>query len=295
MLDKVEKNRYDYYELIHKPSEDELQQYYAMKYYQEDNSSYSQTYSSEEIQYIRNKIEQKYTVIQKILHPSVQLSLLDVGCGEGWALEFFNKKGWDVQGLDYSNHGCMTHNPQMSPNLQVGDIYRNLDRMINNNQVFNVIWLDNVLEHVLDPGGLLEKCNQLITDGGVLLIEVPNDFSLVQQHLLQTNQIERPFWIAIPDHISYFNRNGLIALCEDYSWTNYLTMSDYPIDLHLFNEHTNYITDRSKGPSCHKSRVAIENLMHSSSIEKTNEMYRIMSELGIGRQIIGFFQRSRKT
>ena len=56
----VKKNKYGYYELTNKPSEDELEEYYQKKYYQEEKGSYQSGYSKEEIRYILNKIEQKH-------------------------------------------------------------------------------------------------------------------------------------------------------------------------------------------------------------------------------------------
>lgn len=127
-----------------------------------------------------------------------------------------------------------------------------------------------------------------------MIIEVPNDFSVVQKYLSENKYISRQFWVAEPDHISYFNREGLISICQKVGWECLYTMGDFPIELNLFNENTNYVEDRSKGKSCHWVRIVIENLLHSISIEKTNELYSILSMMGWGRQIIGFFMTGDK-
>ncbi len=77
-------------------------------------------------------------------------------------------------------------------------------------------------------------------------------------------------------------------------WRRSIILADFPIELNLFNENTNYVEDRSKGKSCHWVRIVIENLLHSISIEKTNELYSILSMMGWGRQIIGFFMTGDK-
>lgn len=106
--------------------------------------------------------------------------------------------------------------------------------------------------------------------------------------------ISRSFWIIKPDHISYFNHSGLTALCEDNGWECKNVLSDFPIDWNLFNSNTNYVENPVKGSSCHKARLQIDNLMHNISVEKTNKFYQSLADLGLGRQIIGFFQLSEK-
>jgi SAM-dependent methyltransferase len=293
----VQRNRFGFYELISKPTQEELKKYYAEKYYQLSLSTYQHEYPEEEIAYIRNKLEQKYLAAQRFLprREGRAPSFLDVGAGEGWALHYFGSKGWDCVGLDYSDFGCRTHNPASIGNLVVGDIYENINALLEQKRRFDLILLDNVLEHVLDPLALLRKIRGLVEDAGILIIEVPNDFSILQQHLLSHGYISRPFWLAIPDHISYFSREGLLAICDEAGWVTRDVLGDFPIDFNLFNEAANYVENRAVGKSCHGMRVAIENLLHSISPEKTNTLYRALAELGMGRQLIGFFQMKTGT
>lgn len=291
-LESLRKNRFGFYELAEKPSAEELSRYYAQKYYQDSCSTYQKVYPEEELRYVRNKLEQKYAILGTLLEAS-QAGLpafLDVGAGEGWALSFFKKKGWQCTGLDYSNFGCQTHNPASLADLVVGDIYENLTALLGEKRSFDVLLLDNVLEHVLDPLDLLVKLRGLVRPAGVLIIEVPNDCSVLQQHLLEHGHITRPFWIAVPDHISYFNREGLQAVCRAAGWEKRDLLGDFPIDLNLINPATNYVENRSAGKACHQTRISVENLLHEISPRKTNDLYRVLAELGLGRQIIGFFQ-----
>ena len=159
----VEKNKYGFYEVINKPSEKELNEYYSKKYYQNNAGSYEKQYTKEEIEYFNNKIEEKYFVINKLLKllSNSTFSILDIGCGEGWTLNYFNEKKWDITGIDFSDSGCKNHNPHLLENLIIGDIYENISKLINSKK-YDVVWLDNVLEHVFNPKDLLEKCRKLI-------------------------------------------------------------------------------------------------------------------------------------
>lgn len=287
---RIKLNSYGFYELAEKPSNEELKEYYARKYYQNNKGSYEAHYTDEELVYFRNKIEQKHSVLSRLLPPSPGPSLLDIGCGEGFTLSYFKEKKWDITGIDFSDFGCKHFNPDCLPFLKVGDIYEQFLTLIHSNKRFDVIWLDNVLEHVLDPLFLLKECKKLLHPQGLVIVEVPNDFSVLQQHLLNKKHIDSEFWVVVPDHISYFNQQGLTALAEAAGLKNEFTMSDFPIDFNLVNPDTNYNKDKAKGKNTHRARVELDNLMHSISPEKTVNFYKSLADLGLGRQIITFLK-----
>jgi len=72
---------------------------------------------------------------------------------------------------------------------------------------FDAINLKCVLEHVPNPMEILEICKSLLKDSGMICVEVPNDFNILQ---LQVHKLDKPqYWIAIPDHINYFDFDSL--------------------------------------------------------------------------------------
>ena len=288
MNTKVEKNKYGYYNLKTIPSKDELKEYYSKKYYQEENI-YSKVYEPEEISYFNNKIEQKFNLFKENLYEDGKISLLDVGCGEGFTLNFFKKLGWELTGLDFAKYGLKNHNSDCLQNIIVGDIFDSINELINRKETYDVIWLDNVLEHVNDPYKLLSNCRKLSNKNTFLIIEVPNDFSALQLDLRDKNLLLEDNWVVIPDHISYFNKEGLINICRETNWNHFRTISDFPIDFNLYNLNSNYYLDKTKGKEAHQQRIYIENLLHQISIEKSNNFYQALADLGLGRQIIGVF------
>ena len=56
-------------------------------------------------------------------------------------------------------------------------------------KTFNVITLNNLLEHVIDPSYTIELASQLLNIDGVLIIEVPNDFSNYQNFLKEKKKM----------------------------------------------------------------------------------------------------------
>jgi 2-polyprenyl-3-methyl-5-hydroxy-6-metoxy-1,4-benzoquinol methylase len=283
-------NQYGYYTLANKPSKDELALYYEKKYYQDSANSYEQTYTEAEIRYFQNKIEQKFAVVERALRSGTRMNFLDIGCGEGWALDYFLKKGWNVTGLDFSKFACEKFNPECSEFLVAGDIYENLNKLIASGRKFELVWLDNVLEHVLEPEQLVNNLHAVLSPGGILVVEVPNDFSIIQQHALKQGLIDREFWIVSPDHVSYFNKEGLSLLFEACNWTPVTFMADFPVDWSLFNADTNYIQDKTKGKNCHLQRVELENLFSTLNHHDLINLYESLAKLGLGRQITGFFK-----
>lgn len=293
MSEEIILNKYNFYELAQKPTNAELEKYYSKKYYQDNKGSYEVDYSQEELKYFNNKIEEKYWIINKLIGASeTNKKILDIGCGEGFTLKYFKDKQWNITGIDYSDFGCKKFNPDCAASLLIGDIYDQMLPLIDSAAKYDVVWLDNVLEHVLDPLHLLKECKKLLTQNGILVIEVPNDFSVLQKHLINKKYIDSEFWIVIPDHISYFSKEGLTAIASDAGLKNEFTISDNPIDFNLINPDTNYNKDKTKGKNAHRARIEIDNLMHSISVEKTIHYYKALADLGLGRQIISFFKHS---
>ena len=288
----VEGNDLGYFQLSKMPSKEDLSEYYREKYYQQQLRTHRTEYSEEEIKYRRNKLEQKHHVFKALTQEpsSKEMSFLDIGAGEGFAMKYFHDLGWNVLGIDHSSHACKTHHPDLISKYLIGDIGDSVFQLQQSGKKFKLILLDNVLEHMLSPAEVLGSVRELLDKDGVLVIEVPNDFSLFQNHLLDKRKIPSAFWVVEPDHISYFNRRGLSNLLESQGFTEHEVIGDFPIDAFLFNPHTNYITNKEVGPSCHQARIEIENLIHAESIERTIELLKRLADLGIGRQITGFYK-----
>ena len=242
-MDKIEfkiNTEFGYYEITPKPSEEEFRAYYQDKYYQNENATYEKHYEDIELSYFYNKVEQKNYVIKKIINQKNHQSILDIGCGEGFTLGYYKEKGWNITGVNFSNFGIKTNNPQLLPFLIQGDIFDEVNKLVKNNKKYDVVWLDNVLEHVIDPKNLIQQCYNLTNNGGVLVVEVPNDYSDFQRILLHSKKITKKYWEAFPDHLSYFSNKSLRNLCKSIGWETVKIISDFPIEWFLTNKNSNY-------------------------------------------------------
>ena len=324
--DTLRLNEFGFYEIKHKPTPDELRDYYAKRYYQENLTTYQTTYPPEELTHIEGKLRLRHWVLEELRKssqtsievpvaaksthtaansavtkaaqepttgptPGSSGSFLDIGCGEGWALDYFQRQGWEVLGLDFSSFSLEKFHPALRERLRTGDLYEEVQNLVATDQQFDVLWLDNVLEHVLEPADLLRQCRALIKPDGVLVVDVPNDFSALQQHLLDSGQIDRPFWIVLPDHLSYFNPTGLRNLAAATGWHTTKIIGDQPIDLNLLNPSANYVMNREAGKAAHHARLEQDNfLLRTASLSAVAAYYEALAAVGLGRSIVAFLQ-----
>ena len=291
----LKNNTFGYFEVFPKPTSIELKEYYSEKYYQvpeENNSTYSLKYQKEELDYINNKIDLKYLILCEIFKSKKSYRLLDVGCGEGFSLNFFYEKEWDVLGLDFSDYSISSFHPHLTKKFIKGDIFDSIATLKNNLEKFDVIILDNVLEHVIDPLGLIETTYEMLNDGGVLVVEVPNDFSDLQNALFEKNMIKEKYWVAIPDHLNYFSKESLISACHSVGFKIQKVIGDFPMEWLLANDNSNYVNDKTNGKNAHKARLFIENFLSekSNKIDLIN-FYEALSNINQGRLVTGFFQK----
>ncbi len=287
----IVKNKYGFYEVGKKPSNEELKEYYSKKYYQNEKGAYQKNYDKDELIFFNNKIEQRFEKINDLISTqSNSKKMLDIGCGEGFTLNFFKKNGWDVLGVDFSDFGCKANNPDCLDNIIVGDIFDETSKLIANNNKFDVVIMQNLLEHVIDPEKLIIDLKSLLFSNSLLVITVPNDFSPIQKIALEKEKISETFWVVYPDHLSYFNKEGLKNLFEQNGYETMSFMTDFPIDIFLPNDNSNYIKDKTRGKQAHKARLLFENLIHNISINKVNNLYEAMANIEIGRDITGIFR-----
>ena len=99
--------------------------------------------------------------------------LLDVGCGNGAFLVRAREMGWSVAGCEPDPKAVAACHAQGLDVIQ-GDVFSEaLD-----GQLFDVVTISHVLEHVADPQALLKRAYELLQPGGSLWVALPNPGSL---------------------------------------------------------------------------------------------------------------------
>jgi 2-polyprenyl-3-methyl-5-hydroxy-6-metoxy-1,4-benzoquinol methylase len=282
---ELTKTRWGFYQYDPKPSDEELCSYYANKYYQEGRGSYSVLYTDAEIAYFRLKARMVYR--KSLHHADIKKrgNLIDIGCGEGWIMDEFNRQGISVLGFDFSTYGIEKFNSHLLPFFVQGNIYNLLRERIRTKLKFDFLVFANVIEHVRDPVLLLEEVKNIMNPKSILVIVVPNDFSPLHELLLKEGKISKAFWLCYPDHLSYFNKESMSNLLSDLGFKIHSVVADNPVDLNLLNDNSNYIQDTSKGKNVHFFRVSSDNFLESQNPDKLLEIYEILGSMGVGRNL----------
>ena len=216
--------------------------------------------------------------------------MLDVGCGEGFVISHYRSLGWQVSGIDFSRAGVDLMNPDCAAFVEQGDVFLLLADRITAGEKNDLIWLGNVLEHVLDPCGLLQSMREAISPDGLLVVTVPNDGNDFHEALFERGDIPDRFWIAIPDHISYFTAKSLRRVATATGWECLAVQGDFPIDFYLAHEGSNYVVDRSRGSAAHQSRLLLERLIGAAGTDAANQFYQSLASVGLGRNITAYLR-----
>jgi SAM-dependent methyltransferase len=186
------KHEVGFFQITPLPSFDELQSYYFDNYYQDNSALYKSYYSENELSELNFDFQLKYHEIKKFINPN-QKKFLDLGCGEGFYLKFFQGEGWDVEGWDFSSYAISKQNPSYLDYFKQGDIQKLCDDA-SRKYYYDVINASHILEHVLDPVGLLEKISKLLKQESILVLTVPNDFTELQLGLIKDGLVDNEYW-----------------------------------------------------------------------------------------------------
>ena len=96
-------------------------------------------------------------------------TLLDLGCGNGGFLSIAKRCGWKVVGID-PDPSAVVEAQSMGHDARQGSI----ELLDGQHEIFDLIFMSHVTEHLHDPIGVFHKCYRLLKPGGQIWIETPN-------------------------------------------------------------------------------------------------------------------------
>lgn len=137
---------------------------------------------------------------------------------------------------------------------------------------------------------LVEKIKSIIACGGILTVTVPNNRFDFQEYCYAKQLIPNRFWIAPPEHLTYFSCQSLQAIAEYTDWTCADLLADFPIDLYLLHQGSNYMQQREQGKSAHRARVTSERILSKQDLPEVIAFYRSMAKVGSGRDLTIFLK-----
>jgi len=266
------------------PSAEALKAFYAGEYFQASHGTYAQAYSETEVEH-RNLLARLMLAAIAEGRGRSGGELFEIGCGEGWFLAAADAAGYAVRGLDFSQDGLSRFHPRFLDRAQFGDAFEILDGLIDAGERADVVVMEHVLEHVVDPEALLARLPRLLTPGGVLAITVPNDFSPLQIAARDAGAIDRDFWVAPPQHLNYFNAQNLPALLARMGFEMKVGFASFPIDWFLMHPGSNYVADPAAGKAAHRARLAIDLVLAGQGMDAYLGLAKALFACGSGRSL----------
>jgi len=265
--------------IISIPTVEELEHVYQHDYYKQEKPLYLERYK-EDFEWWNMVYAQRYDTLEQYL-PIKQRRLLDIGSGPGFFLLNGQERGWKVKGIEPSIQ-AVEHSRRLKLDVKHGFYSEKTALELG---TFDAINMSLVLEHIPDPAQFLRLIHNQLNDKGMICIVVPNDFNPFQL-VLRDHLDFKPWWVAPPHHINYFDFNSLSSLVERCGFRVVHKESTFPIDMFLLMGD-NYIGNDEVGRACHSKRMNFEKAMSDSgSGAVLTGLYSAFAQQGIGREVI---------
>jgi 2-polyprenyl-3-methyl-5-hydroxy-6-metoxy-1,4-benzoquinol methylase len=181
----------------------------------------------------RKRVDFIASVLKNTLPSNARI--LDVGCGNGVISRHLGKLGYDVLGIDVSEKTIETARSLTTlPNVKF--MTKSAEELVASGERYDAVICSEVLEHLNDPGSLLDVLYQTLAENGKLIVTVPNGRgpreSFVTKPILRLRKKNNWLWKLIVklkksmgysgttvqsaadnlDHIQFFSKKDLEQL-----------------------------------------------------------------------------------
>lgn len=131
--------------------------------------------------------------------------LLEIGCGPGTLMQVARERGWEVQGLEINGQAVAHARAQGLPVIEGVLPHPELE-----GRVFDAIVMNDVIEHIPDPGAAARKVHDLLVPGGIFFLTTP-DIGSPLARLLGSRWVHtKPL-----EHLVYFDRRTVRRFLEE--------------------------------------------------------------------------------
>lgn len=133
-------------------------------------------------------------------------SLLDLGCGKGFFLEYAEKR-YKTYGIDISDYAI----EHAIDNLKKSTLFvKDAKNTGFQDNFFDIITCFDMLEHLNDPEYTLKECKRILKEDGLLIVTVPNIDSL-------GIKLKKRNWYGYRDktHVSLLSKDSWFKLLEN--------------------------------------------------------------------------------
>ncbi|OYT54396.1 MAG: hypothetical protein B6U72_02870 [Candidatus Altiarchaeales archaeon ex4484_2] len=147
----------------------------------------------------KHDFRKRFDFIEKYSHKG---DMLDVGCNIGSAMDVAESRGWVCSGIDVNKKAVQVARKK-GLNARAGQLE-------DSKGFYDLIFMNDVVEHVANPRKELGLAKKLLREDGVLYISAPDGGSLMAG-------LSRGRWLHLKprQHLYIFNRRNLRMMLEE--------------------------------------------------------------------------------
>jgi SAM-dependent methyltransferase len=130
-------------------------------------------------------------------------TVLDIGCNDGTQLDYFKQLGLNTCGIDPAEnlYETSSKNHKIYCNFFDTDL---ADKMIENDERFDIIVAQNSFAHNPDPVTYLQNIKRILRQGGKFFIQTS------QADMIVNNEFDTIYH----EHVNFYNINSMNELCK---------------------------------------------------------------------------------
>ena len=256
------------------------EEFYTEQFYQKEIDHYIKSHQTD-FEWWSIEHNEKFEFFEKHFGGTAQRKILDIGSGPGFFLKVATERGWNAVGIEPGKPAF-----EFSKNNLHLTVFNEFFSRSNYSSfgIFNVVHLNNVLEHVVNPVDIVSMVKEILVPNGLICISSPNDFNLLQQ--MAVEELGKDYWWVVPKHhINYFNLKSLKGIFSKIGFRTIFESTSFPLELFLFMGD-DYIGNSSIGRTIHQRRMNLEKHFQKWDNNKLKRrIYNKFSEMGIGREL----------
>lgn len=160
-------------------------------------------------------------VIEILSERKKELTILDIGCGNGTLAKILSEHGHIVVGVDTSEDGVKIARKKVkNTRFDVCSIYDDdFHKKIGSD--FDIVIALEVIEHLYWPRILLQKANSVLVQGGTLILSTPYHGYVKNLALSILNGWDKHFTVDWDGgHIKFFSKVELKKMLEQQGFSN---------------------------------------------------------------------------